>query len=1520
VYEVFANSPRRRVLGPDGLCSPHISTLTTRYRAGGGTKFTVREMMHEHPETIRVVDVRRSTLDVASAPLEEVYVALDSVIAAEPTLDRARESTRSTLEIAGRLQGPLSSFIRHQTLKRAPQEEVLPEIVARELLLHPSFIPVIDRSGGVKSRQQSRADVLRVRPATRVRAFLVTGEESAVAADEPVGLLGVVVDPGISGEFVIDAYGGVNRGFREFLDDGAYPGPVLRASADGFMAQPTLTMDSESSGNFARHLARRGMVLVPFRDRKDASERIDALFRQVAAAVEFTLGPGVAGSLAAVAAGRAGKGRGPLVAMVPRFDIVAEFVHRGSEQPTGAPWMPLRSHLDRDQLVYLVRRLSKTQAIATEGESSRAFDMSPLYDLYRAGALGVYLYVLFEGRESPTVDQFLERESMSFAKEQQLHALRRTGLAATTLARQYISIVEDKLGARRLAELRGKLRSGRGLGESDLRAGALEFSDRGTRSDVQVDDPSLVMSLLSPRERTLVQTEYENRKQEWAAQIGNKCPHVRLSVRLRRVSTIQEAAEVLSLLSKYFVKAAVRDAGSEGAARSETSAARSETSAATLWIKCRNCGFRIICPHVRERIQLEAKRTPYEEVRTRLLRFAVRHSGGDDHSYSYFCRICGERLAEMIDEDRTAEFMGRFGDMDAPLRTLIWSETVSATSVIRFPSPVDPRQFASTAVDIIHPLVLAAEESITVGRRGRQRVVEQASADDELSVDPRTHLYVVLFVFAYILNLIESSQKLPARDEIGFEGVKPRAKISAFADVILTHIMTSRSGVISRISDITSDFITARFKEAFRMVRGEGTDMRIKAVNAEEELAVQLVEIDPMYRYIATMARVAGKLPIGNISRDGVRSGPEAARREFETVMGTSLPSLVKNARDNAKDPELAPFYGRRAVVEVPPGTTLEFLYKNPKINMFASMFTVDVDPVRAAPFHAMRAVVAQRSVGGQRREKRPAHPGKRPAHPGKHPTYQFSRYDPFLSPADYGYSMESFSLFTEYTTKVRDRKTRDQYLDRLERVRQAEAGYYHVKSMLALKTYFSFGFTHSRQFSPIKTPLGALYDERGMPHKWDTYIFAGKDGEHISVKIDPSNPDDKSMTKARDKSVIGPESVLVDIKCSVCGALQSAIEASPPDEVKVRRSLGVIAQIDMFFAFYESRCPEGNLHDWVSSAANPPSENTGDRSSDNKKSECKKCGMVAGAARLGPDARAYYDRYEKRFEEERRELLAAEGPAQMLPAPREVSTTQEADDRWAAEWKPDYGVVVRAAEIAKTSPAVVEAVGATEGRDYDDIKEGRGAPPPPTATDDHRIMAGDSLIRAFAAEYNRLRYITRLAKPPEKLVTVLTTAGVQPHEYEALQRNLPDLTAVYRDRKEAMGRVRTPADVLQFCIEQLCRMTATLSDLGKGAGPWPDEKFAAPPANVVRLGALFAEMELVDLLRKEKLLSKHGPFNFAIFSDVADEDVVELGTDVGDVGEDVSEAIDENANEDGAYNPFSLEGMDYNGVNEEPP
>ena len=142
---------------------------------------------------------------------------------------------------------------------------MLPEILARELLLHPSYIPLIDTS-----RKQSKdGSFLRVRPAKRTRALLRNGDESAVAAESQSNSSAWQWIPR-SGQLIISAYADANRGFKPLLDSGTFAGPVLASSADGYITQPTIAPHDDEAEQvedlqaLRRRLAKGGLSLNVF--------------------------------------------------------------------------------------------------------------------------------------------------------------------------------------------------------------------------------------------------------------------------------------------------------------------------------------------------------------------------------------------------------------------------------------------------------------------------------------------------------------------------------------------------------------------------------------------------------------------------------------------------------------------------------------------------------------------------------------------------------------------------------------------------------------------------------------------------------------------------------------------------------------------------------------------------------------------------------------------------------------------------------------------------------------------------------------------------------------------------------------------------------------------------------------------------------------------------------------------------------------------------------------------------------
>lgn len=627
------------------------------------------------PTIIHVIEVRRNLVDPATAGQEELGIIL-AAAREIPQLANSTGALNAFFDMARTLQGPLSPYLVERAPPETQADTSFAAILVRNLLANPAVRPIIAARGAAAITERSSGGV-HARAAERVRAIDGAGHDIAIAAEEPVIVDGFAVDPRAAGSLVTGALGcKANLGLDVYTESGSFSGATY--AARGPVRPPEYEVPAEGPPRdwLEGSLRQRGFeVSRQFAEGGGARAVAAALIRQTHAAVNFYFsGAATATVLARIAAavhGRAGAPPELLAVLGPKSDILADssefIISVGSRAPSGQASKPLARALRSQGLAggwrgadaaarlrYLLGRLAKTEPIAADDPATWVYDLSPLNDLFRVGALGVYLYALTEGRESLRLDDFLERMATRHLKSLQLGEVERQAIIASARARLYVTIIEDKLGAARGHAVLDALRTAVGSRARGAPGGSLAKPS----DSVQVDDPEAVLALLGKREREVVETEYDNRRKEWEAVVGNKCPHVRIARRLRAALSAEAALEALRELEKYFAPVP----------RNKLGRASDEPG----WLMCRSCSFRALCPHVRDRVGLEARRAPYDEIRTRLLKYAVRvRSVGDADSYTYYCRICSERLAEIIEEDRTAEELGRFGNLDAGLRTKV---------------------------------------------------------------------------------------------------------------------------------------------------------------------------------------------------------------------------------------------------------------------------------------------------------------------------------------------------------------------------------------------------------------------------------------------------------------------------------------------------------------------------------------------------------------------------------------------------------------------------------------------------------------------------------------------------------------------------------------------------------------------------------------------------------------------------------------------------------------------------------
>jgi hypothetical protein len=1361
--------------------------------------------------------------DVTSASLEELELLLAAAFE-EPALAEldSPAAIHGLLSIARLLQGPLAGAFA----ATPPPEGTLDTILARELLAADAAVrPIVWLTGDSKGALKDPEGGL-VRASTRVRAVdAATGADAAVAAEAPVSIIGYAIDPLAAGA------GAVAPGVSALVATGSVRLGSAPAGSDSLEQRALRERGFATTG-----ADRQSLVALIGQSRAAASFCFSGAGALVALAEALAVGTPAAKSSTDVF--------GDSALVVARADT-------STSAPTSAststgPWRD--SDAER-QLRYLLGRLAATAPVAAADAGLWLYDLTPTFELFRLGALKVYLYALTEGRDSERLNEFLERSTIQYAKAARLAELARGAEIAAAQARQFVLITEDKFGSARAATLLDALRAAAGARVRGAPgAGLARLAD-----SIRVDDPGAVLALLTKREREVVEAEYDNRSREWTATVGNRCPHLRAARKLRGATSAADAQAGLRDLEKFIVAAK----------------ALGKTEAPPdAWLMCRECGFRALCPHVRDRVRLEGRRASYDAVRTALLKYAVRvRAGTEGDMYNYYCRICSERLAEFVEEDRGAD-AGRFGELDGGLRVKVWAAAMGAARFIRWPTPTDERQFAGAAAAVIYPALMAADEATI--KSGRRSAGANTDLEDDGPVDPRLALLIVLFVYAYILDLVSPAG---GRAEVGFEGVPLGAKASVYAERILRHVADTHRGIISQIEGVSADYIKARFTEAYRLVRGESA-AAAPAMAPEEELACRITSIDPIYRYATTAARVAGDLPAARAAT------PAEARREFETAVGVSLPAVIQAARNNARDPALAALYLRRTGAEVPAGGSLDFLVKGPKANLYAKLYRPKPDAAGAASLAAFRAAAAAADLpspgiahwyGGKNANTKSLkrHALQRHAEtPPKHAETPSKSKHAMAHPegphalAARGRFFEAYRLFALYTV-VHSAEELAAYMADLATYRACEDGLRVENAVMAVKAYYDFGWATSQRWAPARTvSLATLYDESGRRHVWSGYVY-GAAGAEVVVAGGP-----KAAERARRDDAM-KHMALVDLVCGVCDIRFS--RCGDLDGEKVRRAVLGAGEIGSFYVFYAARCPTGGLHEWV-------------------RGVCKKCGLAIGlleeAALRSKAARAYYDEHAARFAEERR--IAQSDYAALGSASAEASAASAADDSGdaaAAAWAADYTLVVRAAELAGVTPAVVEAIGQMDGREYADIADGRGAPAAPTNPADPRIFAADAEVRLFLSDYGLLRSAGRVQKlPPELAAIAAKHAG---------GGDLPDVRRGYHDLLLAIRRTRPAADAYTFAIQSLCRMVLEVAAAGA-------------------LGAAFAAHEFALILRGQKLFSKPGHFNWAIF-ETADDVELAAEDQVGDIGEDVVEELLRNPDADeGVNDPYSGEHTDY--------
>ncbi len=345
----------------------------------------------------------------------------------------------------------------------------------------------------------------------------------------------------------------------------------------------------------------------------------------------------------------------------------------------------------------------------------------------------------------------------------------------------------------------------------------------------------------------------------------------------------------------------------------------------------------------------------------------------------------------------------------------------------------------------------------------------------------------------------------------------------------------------------------------------------------------------------------------------------------------------------------------------------------------------------------------------------------------------------------------------------------------------------------------------------PIYNGIALIVDEKGRLHEWDIYLYRGDDG---SIK-EKKRGDGWSPGK------------LIGYKCSICGL--SRDETIKLDPRKCSEGREIEETIAMMLAFFSISCPEGGLHELVGAI-------------------CKKCGFNLKEMR----SEAFISRYLPSMLAEKRkmEVFRIEPPH------------KEKKRQVTVEFMYDPSKVLEVARVGGVTSFFMEAIGAMQGLEYDEVLAGKARIPFPSSRLSMQTETVRTYIRGVIFSFNNMRFINNVSGYREIDTRSILNEAKYPESSWNRLRRLPDFYAKYVKEIESIDydESKTGKDLYLHSLGILCSLLLELTDTYTSGEFKP-------------VAASFTKTMITHIVDCERYTCKAGEFDRAIFARRRTED-----------------------------------------------
>lgn len=838
-------------------------------------------------------------------------------------------------------------------------------------------------------------------------------------------------------------------------------------------------------------------------------------------------------------------------------------------------------------------------------------------------------------------------------------------------SKQYLIIIEDKLGGARYNEVMSHMMSNP------------IFYD--------IDDPMTVLDALDStakqkkkggfsRDREVVITEYENMKRGWeldenSSRLQELVKKLRYSTSiieerraLDRVLSEADPADVKNMPDDRFIKAKGPNAPP------------------------------LICPHVVKYYRLRFSNTPYEQLRNQLGEYVNRvpYKGSEDvqvHGYAYYCKICGEQLFTRTDttlggissDDSGIAIAGKYDDYGDGVRKFIWSTTMRVLNVgprgkpiLRFSQPLQPKRFADEAASMCLPEVLrtAKGAKLSAGLADLD-----GGVDTPASREMKLHTVITLYAYFFMLVIDSAAGKKKAGGKhddsvtVHVEGVRDGASSEQYARALLIHLVKTNSHLISKMVGVTNEQIGNQFQMVYRNFLDNTGRLMVYAQDMSKIVANSLMLHNPYFNALrvgSSVARFDGGKP-----DQPVRSEyePEHVGKMFRMIMGSTLSDIVTYEPPKNLGVFVRSIIAGKGAADLPKGVDPEWARNLPEISAFSQSWGSDGQGAKR------RGDAARYWKNSKKWNDRAAgfYDG----------LYLLIQYTANVHSAE---TMEEFSKLLKTATERSNKRILEQDARRLP----------------VLTDISMHSDEITKRLDELVVDESKLYGEDGHEHQWDIYIWKGK-GKTIKLKRN-------EFMDAIEQGVLEGLK-FADMQCSVCGTLKS--KTSSLNNNKVTKMVESKFQINNFYQYYNTRCPESGMHKF-------------------ENGKCVKCGVKltyltkSGRAADVKGSMSYYEKYKGTFSKvigKTVSILQEPVPRVIRPQPPALPVRDKTKINTLVE-------ILRKAKLDVTDKQI-ESIGATEGRTLQEVKAGTNMDDPPENLEDSRVYDSDFAVGELMGRYN---------------------------------------------------------------------------------------------------------------------------------------------------------------------------------------